>query len=151
QGGDHDRVRPAIPALDRTAPQGRPEQRRVRPGGGRRAFGGRADPGPALHVRDPDRRAGAGRPALAPGTRTARRPRHGRPTDGGGLMQLGMVGLGRMGANLTRRLMRGGHEVVVYDVNADSVRQLEGEGSIGTGSLEDLVSKLSKPRAAWVM
>jgi 6-phosphogluconate dehydrogenase len=66
-------------------------------------------------------------------------------------MQLGMVGLGRMGANLTRRLMRGGHEVVVYDVNADSVRQLEGEGSIGTGSLEDLVSKLSKPRAAWVM
>jgi 6-phosphogluconate dehydrogenase len=66
-------------------------------------------------------------------------------------MQLGMVGLGRMGANLTRRLMRGGHEVVVYDVNADSVRQLEGEGSIGTGSLEDFVNKLSKPRAAWVM
>ena len=66
-------------------------------------------------------------------------------------MQLGMVGLGRMGANLTRRLMRGGHEVVVYDVNADSVRQLEGEGSLGTGSLEDLVNKLSKPRAAWVM
>jgi 6-phosphogluconate dehydrogenase len=66
-------------------------------------------------------------------------------------MQLGMVGLGRMGANLTRRLMRGGHEVVVYDVNADSVSQLESEGSIGTGSLEDFVSKLSKPRAAWVM
>ncbi len=66
-------------------------------------------------------------------------------------MQLGMVGLGRMGANLTRRLMRGGHEVVAYDVNPDSVRLLEGEGSIGTGSLEDLVTKLSKPRAAWVM
>jgi 6-phosphogluconate dehydrogenase len=66
-------------------------------------------------------------------------------------MQLGMVGLGRMGANLTRRLMRGGHEVVVYDVNPDSVRRLEGEGSIGTGSLEDFVTKLSKPRAAWVM
>jgi len=66
-------------------------------------------------------------------------------------MQLGMVGLGRMGANLSRRLMRGGHEVVVYDVNADSVRELEGEGSIGTGSLEDFVNKLSKPRAAWVM
>ncbi len=66
-------------------------------------------------------------------------------------MQLGMVGLGRMGANLSRRLMRAGHEVVVYDVNADSVRQLESEGSIGTGSLEDFVSKLSKPRAAWVM
>ena len=66
-------------------------------------------------------------------------------------MQLGMVGLGRMGANLTRRLMRDGHEVVVYDVNADSVHQLESEGSIGTGSLEDFVNKLSKPRAAWVM
>ncbi len=66
-------------------------------------------------------------------------------------MQLGMVGLGRMGANLTRRLMRNGHEVVVYDVSADSVRQLEGEGAIGTGSLEDFVNKLSKPRAAWVM
>jgi len=66
-------------------------------------------------------------------------------------MQLGMVGLGRMGANLSRRLMRGGHEVVVYDVNADAVRQLESEGSIGTGSLENFVSKLSKPRAAWVM
>ena len=55
-------------------------------------------------------------------------------------MQLGMVGLGRMGANLTRRLMRDGHEVVVYDVNADSVHQLEGEGSTGTGSLEDFVT-----------
>ncbi|HJS27043.1 MAG TPA: decarboxylating 6-phosphogluconate dehydrogenase [Actinomycetota bacterium] len=66
-------------------------------------------------------------------------------------MQIGMVGLGRMGANLTRRLMRGGHEVVVYDVSAETVRQLEGEGSVGAGSLEDFVSKLSKPRAAWVM
>jgi 6-phosphogluconate dehydrogenase len=66
-------------------------------------------------------------------------------------MQLGMVGLGRMGANLVRRLMRNGHECVVYDVNADSVRQLESEGAIGTGSLEDFVNKLSKPRVAWVM
>jgi 6-phosphogluconate dehydrogenase len=67
------------------------------------------------------------------------------------VMQLGMVGLGRMGANLTRRLIRNGHEVVVYDVKADSVRQLESEGAIGTGSLEDFVNKLAKPRAAWVM
>jgi 6-phosphogluconate dehydrogenase len=66
-------------------------------------------------------------------------------------VQLGMVGLGRMGANLSRRLMRGGHEVVVYDVNSDAVHQLESEGAIGTGSLEDFVNKLSKPRAAWVM
>jgi 6-phosphogluconate dehydrogenase len=62
-----------------------------------------------------------------------------------------MVGLGRMGANLSRRLMRNDHEVVVYDVNGDAVHQLESEGAIGTGSLEDFVSKLSKPRAAWVM
>jgi 6-phosphogluconate dehydrogenase len=66
-------------------------------------------------------------------------------------VQLGMVGLGRMGANLSRRLMRNGHEVVVYDVNTDAVHQLESEGAIGTGSIEDFVSKLSKPRAAWVM
>ena len=66
-------------------------------------------------------------------------------------MQLGMVGLGRMGANLSRRLMRSGHEIVAYDVSADSVRELESEGAIGTGSLEDFVNKLSKPRAAWVM
>src|SRR5213593_3614005 len=62
-----------------------------------------------------------------------------------------MVGLGRMGANLSCRLMRNGHEVVVYDVNADAVHQIESEGAIGTGSLQDFVSKLSKPRAAWVM
>ena len=66
-------------------------------------------------------------------------------------MQLGMVGLGRMGANLVRRLMRDGHECVVYDVNPDPVRRLEGEGAIGTGSLDGFVNKLSKPRAAWVM
>ena len=66
-------------------------------------------------------------------------------------MQLGMIGLGRMGANLSRRLMRDGHEVVVYDVSADAVRQLEGEGAIGATTLEEFVSKLKKPRAAWIM
>jgi 6-phosphogluconate dehydrogenase len=66
-------------------------------------------------------------------------------------VQLGMVGLGRMGSNLSRRLMRHGHEVVAYDVNQDAVRQLEGEGAIGTSSLEDFATKLSKPRAAWIM
>ena len=66
-------------------------------------------------------------------------------------MQLGMVGLGRMGANLTRRLMRDCHEVVVFDVNPDAVRLLEGEGAVGSVTLEDLVGKLSEPRAAWVM
>src|SRR5438128_1335050 len=66
-------------------------------------------------------------------------------------MQLGMVGLGRMGANMTRRLMRAGHELVVYDVNADAVRQLEGEGALASASLEDFVGKLSAPRAVWMM
>ena len=66
-------------------------------------------------------------------------------------MQLGMIGLGRMGANLTRRLMRAGHEVVVYDVNADAVGQLAGEGAVGAATLEDFVAKLAKPRAAWIM
>ena len=66
-------------------------------------------------------------------------------------MQLGMVGLGRMGANLVRRLMRDGHECVVYDVNAEAVKGLEGEGATGATTIEDFVSKLSTPRAAWVM
>jgi len=66
-------------------------------------------------------------------------------------MQLGMVGLGRMGANLVRRLQRAGHTCVVYDVSADAVRQLEGEGATGASSVEDFVAKLEKPRAAWVM
>src|SRR6202021_3473207 len=66
-------------------------------------------------------------------------------------MQLGMVGLGRMGANMTLRLMRGGHQVVVSDLSAEAVKQLTGEGAGRSSSLEDLVSKLKPPRAAWVM
>jgi 6-phosphogluconate dehydrogenase len=66
-------------------------------------------------------------------------------------MQLGMIGLGRMGANIVRRLMRDGHECVVYDVNADSVQQLAGEGANGAESPEDFVAKLEQPRAVWVM
>ncbi len=66
-------------------------------------------------------------------------------------MQLGMVGLGRMGANLVRRLMRDGHRCVVYDVNAAAVNDLAGEGATGATSLEDLVAKLDKPRAVWLM
>ncbi len=66
-------------------------------------------------------------------------------------MQLGMIGLGRMGANMVRRLMRGGHSCVVYDRNADNVKQLVEEGAIGSDSLDDFVSKLDQPRAAWLM
>ncbi len=66
-------------------------------------------------------------------------------------MQLGMVGLGRMGANLVRRLMRAGHECVVYDVNQAAVQALEGEGAVGASSLEDFAKRLTVPRAAWIM
>jgi len=66
-------------------------------------------------------------------------------------MQLAMVGLGRMGANMTRRLMRGGHQLVVSDLSPDAVKALAGEGATGSTSLDDLVSKLTAPRAAWVM
>ncbi len=66
-------------------------------------------------------------------------------------MQLGMIGLGRMGANIVRRLMRGGHDCVVYDVSADSIKTLESEGASGAPTLAEFVSKLQKPRVAWVM
>jgi 6-phosphogluconate dehydrogenase len=66
-------------------------------------------------------------------------------------MQLGMVGLGRMGANLVRRLIRAGHECVVYDLSEASIRQLESEGAIGSSSLDDLLAKLTPPRAVWIM
>jgi 6-phosphogluconate dehydrogenase len=66
-------------------------------------------------------------------------------------MQLGMVGLGRMGANMVRRLMRGGHECVVSDLNAANVEALAGEGAKPSGSLQDLVAQLTAPRAVWLM
>ncbi len=66
-------------------------------------------------------------------------------------MQLGMVGLGRMGANLVRRLMRDGHRCVVFDVNADAVSALEDEGATGSASMADFVAALESPRAVWVM
>lgn len=66
-------------------------------------------------------------------------------------MQLGMVGLGRMGANLVRRLMRDGHRCVVYDMNSEAVKGLAGEGATGAESLADFVDKLEAPRAVWLM
>jgi len=66
-------------------------------------------------------------------------------------MQLGMIGLGRMGANLVRRLMRDGHRCVAYDVNEEAVKGLEAEGAVGASSLADFVSKLDKPRNIWIM
>jgi 6-phosphogluconate dehydrogenase len=66
-------------------------------------------------------------------------------------MELGMVGLGRMGANMARRLMRDGHRIVAYDVDADAVAALAGEGAEGASSLAELASKLSAPRSVWTM
>src|SRR5213596_1580286 len=66
-------------------------------------------------------------------------------------MQLGMIGLGRMGANIVRRLMRAGHECVVYDVSPNAVQQLSQEGAAGAASLDEFVARLAAPRAVWVM
>ena len=66
-------------------------------------------------------------------------------------MQLGMIGLGRMGGNIVRRLMRNGHTSVVYDKDSKAVAALAAEGATAAGSLEDFVAKLEKPRTAWVM
>nr|MBW4079669.1 NAD(P)-binding domain-containing protein [Acidobacteriota bacterium] len=66
-------------------------------------------------------------------------------------MRIAMVGLGRMGANIVHRLVRDGHECVVYDVNPAAVRAMEGPRITGASSLEDLASKLERPRAIWLM
>ena len=66
-------------------------------------------------------------------------------------MQIGMIGLGRMGANMVRRLQHGGHQCVVFDKNQDNVKKSAKEGATGAASLEDFVAKLKPPRAAWLM
>jgi len=66
-------------------------------------------------------------------------------------MQLGMIGLGRMGSNMVRRLLRGGHSCVVHDISNDATRRLAGEGATGAGSLDDFVARLERPRTVWLM
>src|SRR5580658_3616435 len=66
-------------------------------------------------------------------------------------MQLGMIGLGRMGANMVKRLMKAGHECVVFDMNPKSVAELVSAGAVGADSLDDFIAKLSTPRAVWLM
>ncbi|MDR3034422.1 MAG: NADP-dependent phosphogluconate dehydrogenase, partial [Kitasatospora sp.] len=84
-------------------------------------------------------------------TKESSTTRHDTRTRRGHEMQIGMVGLGRMGANLVRRLRNAGHDCVVFDINPEAVKELEGEGATGASSLADLVAKLTKPRAVWVM
>jgi 6-phosphogluconate dehydrogenase len=66
-------------------------------------------------------------------------------------MELGMIGLGRMGTNMVRRLMKAGHQCVVYDLRAETVQALSKEGAVRTTSLEDFAKKLKSPRAVWMM
>jgi 6-phosphogluconate dehydrogenase len=66
-------------------------------------------------------------------------------------MQLGMIGLGRMGANMVRRLIKGGHQCVVFDMSQKTVQELVQEKAVGSSSLADFVKKLDKPRAVWLM
>src|SRR5262249_26938485 len=66
-------------------------------------------------------------------------------------MQLGMIGLGRMGANMVRRLLKGGHDCVVFDMSPDAVNEMAAEKATGASSLADFVKKLDKPRAVWLM
>lgn len=66
-------------------------------------------------------------------------------------MEPGMIGLGRMGANMVRRLLRGKHRCVVFDQSPEQVKRLADEGAVGAASIDEFVRKLTKPRAAWVM
>jgi 6-phosphogluconate dehydrogenase len=66
-------------------------------------------------------------------------------------MRIGFVGLGRMGANMVRRLLRDGHEIVAYNRTPEKTKEIEGEGALASYSIEELVSKLEKPRAVWIM
>ena len=132
----HARPRPALPALDRPAAQGRPEHRALRPGGRRRRRRA-ADPGPRLRLPAADPLAGGRRPGLARGARPQNRPNQ----TGGPLVQLGMVGLGRMGGNMTKRLEAAGHEVKTFDPHVEAT----------ASSLEELAQQLDAPRSVWLM
>ena len=66
-------------------------------------------------------------------------------------MQLGMIGLGRMGANMVRRLLQGGHHCVAFDMSPKAIEGIAKEGAVGASSLADFVKKLEKPRAVWLM
>ena len=66
-------------------------------------------------------------------------------------MQIGMIGLGRMGSNMARRLMQGGHECLVYNRHVEAIKQLQGEGAVGTVSLQDLIAHMTKPCTVWLM
>src|SRR5262249_21526673 len=129
----HARLRTALPALDRPVPQRRAQQRPLPPG--RRRHGpGAAHPGAELRLRAADPRAGRRRLRVVEGPRPPRR-------EDPDLMQLGMIGLGRMGNNMTARLEQHGHDVKTYDPGVPSTAD----------SLAELRDQLDKPRVFWKM
>src|SRR5439155_16424570 len=131
------RARPALPALDGTAAQGRSEHRALPAGGrrpGRRAEDSRAE----IRLRPTDTRAGDGRLRVAEGARPEGRA---RATRGGYVVQLGMIGLGRMGGNMTIRLEQHGHDMKTYDPGIEATAV----------SLAELRDQLDQPRAFWMM
>ncbi len=99
----------------------------------------------------PSRRRCARRSGAADGGTNATRPGRRHHQGGPVAMRIGFVGLGRMGANMVRRLLKDGHEVVAYNRTAEKTKEIEGEGAIGSYSIEELVGKLEKPRAVWIM
>src|SRR6185312_5214582 len=135
-------------------PDPRRRRGRARPSGGR---------GPRARSRHRHRLAGGGgrgavrqgvRRAPEGGGRQARADGRRGVSDGAGRgpeMQLGVIGMGRMGANIARRLMRGGHQCVVWDRDAKAVAEVAKEGATGASDAADLVAKLAAPRAVWVM
>src|SRR5262249_45642209 len=166
--GNLPRIRAAVPALDRTGVQRGPEQRRLSSGYGRRCSRPR-DPRARRKLRRHQGRTSARRLRRARTTRAARasgppqgrrgsrRSRtHGCSRAGVNVsldyaMQIGLIGLGRMGSNIVRRLMQRGHQAVVYDREPKAVSTLVAEGATGADGLEELVRKLGKPRTVWVM
>src|SRR3954449_1683822 len=97
-----------------------------------------------------------GVPVLSPASAGQSRPGAGAsvapgPSERSRHMQVGMIGLGRMGANMVRRLLRAGHECVVFDVSPKAVVELVGERAVGASSIPDLVKRLDRPRAIWLM
>src|SRR5262249_8267829 len=131
------RVGPALPAFDRPAAQGRSPDRRL-PAGRRGLRRGAPDPREAVRLRPADPCAGRRRLRVL----ARARPSHRTGQDGGGgVMQLGMIGLGRMGSNMTARVGRDGHDVKTYDPAVPSTAE----------SLEKLRDQLDAPRAFWMM
>src|SRR5262249_38240447 len=114
------------------------------------------EPSSRSHRRSSSCHASA-KPGPGPGYRLSkvrRRTGDGRQhedTRGRVAMQIGMIGLGRMGGNMVRRLLRGGHECVVYDLSANAIAELVAEGGAGAGTLDEFVQRLRPPRTAWIM